>query len=99
MQLIDRVVQFRAEIQQIRRDLHAHPEIRFEEVRTSDVVAAKLAEWGIDVVRGLGGTGVVGTLKNGNSTRLIGLRADMDALPITEANQVDYASEIGRAHV
>jgi amidohydrolase len=92
MQLIDRVVQFRAEIQQIRRDLHAHPEVRFEEVRTSDVVAAKLAEWGIDVVRGLGGTGVVGTLRNGTSERSIGLRADMDALPITELNQFAHRS-------
>ncbi|HEX5640096.1 MAG TPA: amidohydrolase, partial [Burkholderiaceae bacterium] len=69
MQLIDRVVQFRAEIQQIRRDLHAHPELRFEEERTADIVAQKLAAWGIAVTRGLGGTGVVGTLTNGTSPR------------------------------
>ncbi|MDH4114872.1 MAG: amidohydrolase, partial [Burkholderiaceae bacterium] len=92
MQLIDRVVQFRAEIQQIRRDLHAHPELRFEEQRTADIVAARLAEWGIDVVRGLGGTGVVGTLRNGTAARSIGLRADMDALPITEINQFAHKS-------
>src|SRR5512133_207838 len=92
MQLIDRVVQFRAEIQQIRRDLHAHPELRFEEQRTSDVVAARLAEWGIEVTRGLGGTGVVGTLRNGSSKRSIGLRADMDALPIAELNDFAHKS-------
>jgi hippurate hydrolase len=92
MQLIDRVVQFRADIQQIRRDLHAHPELRFEEQRTSDIVAARLADWGIAVTRGLGGTGVVGTLKNGTSRRSIGLRADMDALPITEGNRFAHAS-------
>jgi amidohydrolase len=99
MQLIDRVTQFRAEIQQIRRDLHAHPELRFEEQRTSDVVAGKLAEWGIAVTRGLGGTGVVGTLRNGASTRSIGLRADMDALPITETNQFPHRSRhAGKMH-
>jgi amidohydrolase len=92
MQLIDRVVQFRAEIQQIRRDLHAHPELRFEEERTADIVASRLAAWGIEVTRGLGGTGVVGTLRNGSSSRSIGLRADMDALPITEANQFPHRS-------
>jgi hippurate hydrolase len=99
MQLIDRVVQFRAEIQQIRRDLHAHPELRFEEDRTSEVVAQRLAEWGIAVTRGLGGTGVVGTLKNGTSERSIGLRADMDALPITEVNQFAHRSRYqGKMH-
>jgi amidohydrolase len=99
MQLIDRLTQFRAEIQQIRRDLHAHPELRFEEQRTSDVVAGKLAEWGIAVTRGLGGTGLVGTLQNGNSTRSIGLRADMDALPITETNQFPHRSRhAGKMH-
>jgi hippurate hydrolase len=92
MQLIDRVVQFRAEIQQIRRDLHAHPELRFEEERTAGVVAEKLAEWGFAVTRGLGGTGVVGTLRNGPSARAIGLRADMDALPITELNEFPHRS-------
>ncbi len=99
MQLIDRVVQFRTEIQQIRRDIHAHPELRFQEDRTSDLVAGKLAEWGIEVTRGLGGTGVVGTLRQGNSKRSIGLRADMDALPIQEVNQFAHRStHAGKMH-
>ncbi len=99
MQLIDRVVQFRAEIQEIRRDLHAHPELRFEETRTSEIVAAKLAEWGLEVTRGLGGTGVVGTLKHGKSKRAVGLRADMDALPIQETNAFAHRStHAGKMH-
>lgn len=92
MRLIDRIVESRAEIQQFRRDLHAHPELRFEEHRTSERVAAQLERWGIDVQRGLGGTGVVGTIRNGASSRAIGLRADMDALPIQEANGFAHAS-------
>jgi amidohydrolase len=99
MQLIDRVVQFRAEIQQIRRDIHAHPELRFEEARTSEIVAAKLAEWGLTVTRGLGGTGVVGTLRNGKSKGAVGLRADMDALPIQESNTFAHRStHAGKMH-
>jgi len=92
MNLIERVVQFRAEIQAIRRDLHAHPELAYQERRTADLVAAKLSEWGIEVHRGLGGTGVVGVIRNGNATRAVGLRADMDALPIAEANRFEHAS-------
>jgi len=99
MQLIDRVVQFRAEIEQIRRDIHAHPELRFEETRTSDIVAEKLAEWGLEVTRGLGGTGVVGTLRHGKSKRAVGLRADMDALPIQETNEFAHRStHAGKMH-
>jgi amidohydrolase len=99
MQLIDRVVQFRAEIEQIRRDIHAHPELRFEETRTSDIVAEKLSEWGLEVTRGLGGTGVVGTLRHGKSKRAIGLRADMDALPIQETNDFAHRStHAGKMH-
>jgi len=93
MNLIDRVVQFRAEIQAIRRDIHAHPELCYEEQRTSDKVARLLGDWGIEVHRGLGGTGVVGVLRNGTSKRSIGLRADMDALPIQEANRFEHASK------
>jgi amidohydrolase len=93
MNLIDRVVQFRSEIEKIRRDIHSHPELRYEEDRTSDLVAAKLAEWGIAVTRGLGKTGVVGTIRNGTSTRTIGLRADMDALPIQEGNTFSHRSK------
>ncbi|MFZ6654689.1 M20 aminoacylase family protein [Undibacterium sp. TJN19] len=92
MKLIDPIVQFHAEIQQIRRDIHAHPELCFEEHRTSEVVAQKLQDWGIPVIRGLGGTGVVGIIKNGSSERAIGLRADMDALPMQEINTFAHTS-------
>jgi hippurate hydrolase len=92
MNLIDRIVQFRTEIQAIRRDIHAHPELAYAEHRTSDKVAQLLAGWGIEVHRGLGGTGVVGVLRNGTSARSIGLRADMDALPIAETNRFEHAS-------
>ena len=77
---------------QLRRDIHQHPELAFEEHRTSDLVAAKLESWGYAVHRGLGGTGVVGTLTRGGSKRRLGLRADMDALPIQEATGVAWAS-------
>jgi hippurate hydrolase len=77
----------------IRRDLHAHPELCFQEVRTADVVAAKLSEWGIPIHRGLGTTGVVGILKAGSSDRAIVLRADMDALPMQEFNNFAHASQ------
>ncbi len=77
---------------QLRRDIHRHPELAFEEHRTSDLVAAKLAGWGYIVHRGLGGTGVVGVLKRGQSSRALGIRADMDALPIQEATGLDWAS-------
>ena len=99
MNLIDRIVQFQSDIATIRRDLHAHPELKFEEVRTADVVARKLAEWGYAVDRGLGKTGVVGTLKVGDGTRSIGLRADMDALPLQEHNTFAHRSQNdGRMH-
>ncbi|MEY3782752.1 MAG: putative hydrolase YxeP [Pseudomonadota bacterium] len=77
---------------QLRRDIHRHPELAFEEHRTSDLVAAKLESWGYAVHRGLGGTGVVGTLKRGQSNRSLGIRADMDALPIQEATGLAWAS-------
>ncbi|MGH8808407.1 MAG: M20 aminoacylase family protein [Noviherbaspirillum sp.] len=92
MQLVDQIVQFQEELQAVRRDLHAHPELSYEEQRTSEVVAAKLTEWGIPVIRGMGVTGVVGVIKNGSSGRAIGIRADMDALPIEEANTFPHAS-------
>jgi len=92
MKLVDPIIAFQSEIQQIRRDLHAHPELCYEEQRTSDVVADKLTQWGIPVIRGLGVTGVVGIIKNGTSERSIGLRADMDALPMQEINTFDHAS-------
>jgi amidohydrolase len=92
MKLVEPIIAFQSEIQQIRRDLHAHPELCYEEKRTSDVVADKLSEWGIPVIRGLGLTGVVGIIKNGSSKRAIGLRADMDALPMQEVNTFAHAS-------
>ena len=76
-----------------RRDIHAHPELGFQETRTSDFVARKLTEFGIPIHRGLGKTGVVGILKSGTSPRTLGLRADMDALPIQEANTFAHRSQ------
>jgi hippurate hydrolase len=76
----------------LRRDIYTHPELAFKETRTSALVADYLKQWGYDVTTGVGGSGVVGTLKRGNSNKTIGIRADMDALPITEATGLDYAS-------
>ncbi len=87
-----RIAELHDELIEIRHDIHRHPEIAFEEVRTADIVAEKLAGWGLDVHRGLGKTGVVGTLRAGDSNRAIGLRADMDALPVDELNAFDYRS-------
>jgi amidohydrolase len=99
MQLVDSLAQSRSELQAIRRDLHAHPELRFQEQRTADLVARKLGEWGIEVHRGLGGTGVVGLIRSGKPGRSIGLRADMDALPIQETNSFTHRSQFdGRMH-
>jgi hippurate hydrolase len=80
------------EMREWRRDIHAHPELGFQENRTSDLVAARLASFGIEVHRGIGKTGVVGVLKSGSAKRSIGLRADMDALPIQEANSFAHRS-------
>jgi amidohydrolase len=97
---IDLIEGYADELTAIRRDLHAHPEIGFEEVRTSGIVADKLKQWGIEVHRGLGGTGVVGVLKGkGQSGKRIGLRADMDALPMEENTNLRWRSTIpGRFH-
>jgi amidohydrolase len=92
MKVIDSIVTDSASMASIRRDLHAHPELCFEEVRTAELVASKLQEWGIPLQRGLGGTGVVGIIKHGSSRRAVGLRADMDALPLQEANSFEHAS-------
>ena len=93
MKLLDSITTEAASIIAVRRDIHAHPELCFQEQRTADVVAGKLAEWGIEVHRGMGTTGVVGVIKNGSSQRSIGLRADMDALPVNEANTFAHASK------
>jgi amidohydrolase len=87
------------ELTAIRRDIHAHPELAFAEARTADLVAKKLGEFGCTVDRGLAGTGVVGTIRAGSSPAAIGLRADMDALPIQELNDFPHRSTAdGRMH-
>jgi len=102
MKLIDAIAQNSPEIATLRRDIHAHPELCFKEVRTADVVAQKLTEWGISIHRGLGTTGVVGIVHGrdgGANGRALGLRADMDALPMQEANTFSHASlEPGKMH-
>src|SRR2546423_1911087 len=92
MRPIDRIKDYHADLTARRRDFHAHPELGFEEHRTSDIVAKQLEALGIEVHRGVGGTGVVGVLREGNGPVSIGLRADMDALPILEANEAAYKS-------
>ena len=99
MPIKNRIAEFAADLTEWRRDLHAHPELGFQEHRTSDLVAAKLAEWGIAVTRGIAGTGVVGTLRCGTGPHAIGIRADMDALPMQEANDFPHRSQdSGRMH-
>jgi amidohydrolase len=90
---IDHVRRYHAELTAIRQDIHANPELGLEEHRTANIVARKLEEWGIEVHRGVGTTGVVGVLRSGNGEGTIGLRADMDALPIIEANEIPYRSQ------
>ncbi|WP_153110365.1 M20 aminoacylase family protein [Propionivibrio limicola] len=97
MKLLD--IPFLRDLVAIRHDIHAHPETAYHEVRTSDVVARELAAYGLEVHRGLATTGVVGVLRKGNSRRAIGLRADMDALPMHEKNDFMYRSaHHGRMH-
>uniref|UniRef100_UPI002FC676DC M20 aminoacylase family protein n=1 Tax=Hydrogenophaga sp. TaxID=1904254 RepID=UPI002FC676DC len=76
----------------VRRDIHRHPELGFQERRTSDLVAERLAQWGYAVERGLGGTGLVGQLRRGNGPKRLGLRGEMDALPIVEATGLAHTS-------
>jgi hippurate hydrolase len=99
MNAITRIAEFHPELTAWRRDLRAHPELGFEETRTADLVARRLESFGIEVHRGVGRTGVVGVLRNGTSNKAIGLRADMDALPIDESNAFDHRSQHkGRMH-
>ena len=99
MQILPAIAAEHARHAEWRKDLHAHPELAYQEHRTADFVAARLAGFGIDIVRGLGGTGVVGTLRNGSGTRRVGLRADMDALPMQELNDFAHRSQhAGRMH-
>jgi hippurate hydrolase len=92
MDLAALIAELQPRIAAVRRDIHAHPELAFKENRTSDLVAAELSAAGVDVHRGLAGTGVVGVLKCGESDRAVGLRADMDALPLDEANDFAHRS-------
>ena len=96
MKLIDSILTDAASIAAIRKDIHAHPELCFQEVRTADVVAQQLTDWGIPIHRGMGTTGVVGIVHGrdgGASGRAIGLRADMDALPMDEQSDLPYRSQ------
>jgi amidohydrolase len=99
MRIIESILEDAAEVALIRRDLHKHPELSFKEDRTSDLIAQSLTRWGIPVHRGMASTAVIGIVKNGSSDRAIGLRADMDALPMTERNTFAHASVFaGRMH-
>src|SRR5262245_28041082 len=102
MPIINRVADLHQEITAWRRDIHAHPELQFDVHRTAALVADKLKSFGCDqVVTGIGRTGVVGLIqgKKGSGKRTIGLRADMDALPIEEANDLPYKSTVpGKMH-
>ncbi len=90
---------FLAELTALRRDIHAHPELAFDEHRTADLVASELESYGLEVHRGIARTGVVGVLRAGNSGRMIGLRADMDALPLPELNEFPHRSKhAGKMH-
>jgi len=91
---LDRARRYQAELVAIRHDIHAHPELGMEEFRTAELVARKLEEWGLEVHRGIGITGVVGILRNGNGQASVGLRADMDALPMQETTGLPYASTV-----
>ncbi len=97
--VLHQVLENAQQMVELRHQIHAHPELAYEEFVTSDLVAERLQQWGYQVHRGLGGTGVVGTLKLGTGERRIGLRADMDALPIQETTGLPYASTIhGKMH-
>ena len=99
MRLIDSILADAAAIAAVRRDIHAHPELCFEEQRTSDVIAKQLTDWDVPIHRGMGKTGVVGIIRNGSSARAVGLRADIDALPMTEHNRFAHASQYaGKMH-
>jgi len=99
MSASERIADFHADMTAWRRDIHAHPELGFQETRTASIVAAKLESFGIEVHRGVGKTGVVGVLRAGSGKRTIGLRADMDGLPIQETNTFEHRSRhAGKMH-
>jgi len=93
MHLIEEIVEGQTRLTQLRRDIHQQPELAFEETRAADIVAAELKSYELDVVRGLGKTGVVGTLQDGSrGNRAIGFRANMDALAVNKLNTFEHAS-------
>ena len=99
MPVNNRIAEFSDDLTEWRRDFHAHPELGLQEHRTSEIVGRRLAEWGIEVTRGIAQTGVVGTLRCGSGSRAIGIRADMDALPIQEQTDLPYKSNYhGKMH-
>ncbi|HPU20537.1 MAG TPA: M20/M25/M40 family metallo-hydrolase, partial [Alicycliphilus sp.] len=102
MKILDSIAAAASGIAAVRRDIHAHPELCFKEERTADVIAAQLTAWGIPIHRGLGTTGVVGIVHGrdgGACGRAVGLRADIDALPMQEFNTFDHASKYpGKMH-
>jgi metal-dependent amidase/aminoacylase/carboxypeptidase family protein len=98
MRVFDEIQRFHQELAEVRRDIHANPELGLQEHRTSEIVARQLEQWGIEVHRGIGGTGVVGVLRCGNGSDAIGLRADMDALPIEEATNLSLQQPCSRNH-
>jgi len=99
MNLLEPILADVAAITALRREIHAHPELCFQEVRTADLIAKALTDWGIPIHRGMGTTGVVGIVKNGSSNRAVGLRADIDALPMTEHNHFPHRSQYpGKMH-
>ena len=99
MKTLAEIERAHGELTELRRDIHAHPELAFQETRTSNLVAERLRQWGLEVHTGLGKTGVVGVLRGGSGGKTIGLRADMDALPIKEQTGVPYASKTpGKMH-
>lgn len=99
MKLLKPILDDAAALAALRREIHAHPELGYQEERTAALIADTLGRWGIAVHRGLGGTGVVGSVRNGSAARAVGLRADIDALPVTERNTFAHASvHAGRMH-
>ncbi len=103
MPIVNRIAEYHAELTQIRQQIHANPELLFDVYETADLIEEKLKQYGVDqIVTGIGRTGVVAVIKGnvtGKNSKVIALRADMDALPITEANQLDYASKnSGKMH-
>ena len=97
--VLEPLLTFKPELQKIRHTLHAHPELAYQEQQTADFIARQLDQWKIPYERGIAGTGIVASLKRGQSDKAVGLRADMDALPIQELNTFAHRSQhLGKMH-